>query len=159
MKNIPTDRVNTFATKTNAWPNELNPTQSFLIFCCSLHPAQNRSDSISISLSHRANIRVILRLVKLSDILPNALSQSLLAARWFEWAFFPIHATPHILIGSNNILMIVIRTSINTHIVIKIRVIEICGTTLRRRLSPACHTASAPRSMIFCFSPCCIPIW
>lgn len=144
---------------TNACPNELNPTQSFLTFCCSCPHWWNRSESISISFSHRSNIRVIFRFVKLSPIRPNALSQSLLATRWFLWARFPIHTTHPILIGRRARLMSVIRISIIAPIVISMIVIQIWGITLRRRLSPACQTASAPRSIIFCFSPGWTPIW
>lgn len=159
IKITPIERINTFAINTKACPKELNDTQSFLTFCCSSHHRWNLSDSISISWSHRPNIRVIFRLVKLSPIRLNALSQSLLAIRWFLWACVPIHTTPPILIGRRARLTRVIRTSIVNQIITSMIVIQIWGITLSKRLSHACQTASAHLSIIFCFSPGCTPIW
>ncbi len=156
---IQKERIKTFAINTNACPKVLNPIQSFRILFCSILAFSSRSESIFISFSFRANIRITFKLLKLSPMRPKTLSQCLFAIRCVAWAFFPIDTIHQMLNGNRKRLMTVMSGLIQIHIIMRHVAIIIWGITRRRRLSHACQTASAQRSMSFCFSPACTPRW
>lgn len=159
MKYMPAESVIAWARVVINHQSPLNISQNFRMLYCASRALVNLCSSICVSCSSRENMRITLRLVKVSTILLKRLSQYMFAACWFLYAVFPSFWIQNMAKGKRIMEIRVIWISIMQPDVIKITVTRIWGTMWSIPLSHRSQTASLARSMIFCFSPCCIPIW